>query len=133
MAILVLLLDPVVQAGLSKDAVELAVEFDLVLVNLEVARDASKVASLHHEVLHGVHGHLKLLDALVQPLFRNVSSVFVYVGNHSFDLVEVLLFRSRLQLRSDACTVKLEKTNVRLVWQVRLEVLLVVLEELDSV
>ena len=107
---------------------ELTVKIDLVTLRLELLVDAVEVLDLKHEVRHIVDRALQVTDGLVEPLEDKHSALLGDIWDQllNFILQEA---RCRSQILFDLLGVQVEQTNVRDTGQLRLEVVVLPLEQ----
>ena len=111
---------------------ELTVEIDLVTLRLELFVDAVIVLNLKHEVRDVVHRALKVTDGLLEP-FENEHGALL--GHVRDQLLYIVLkeARGRSEILLDLLGVQMEQTDVSDAGQLRLEVVVLPLEQSQGV
>lgn len=121
-----------VDSVLIQHVVELTQHVNSVTNELETVVNCGQESLLNNEFLDVIDRSTQVVNGRLEPILRLVGALLVDFRDHVLDTV-VELFWSGLELGLDSFGVKLEQTNVSARGQVRLEVVLVVLEQNDNV
>jgi len=110
----------------------LAVEINLVTLGLELFADQSEVLELYHEVRNIVDRALQVTNRLIKPLKYDHGAFFSNLGHKDLNLIQKG-FGCRSQILLDLFGVEMKETDVRHARQLSLEVVVLPLEQSQSV